>query len=242
MSIVKSYSVVSTADLAAARAWYAKLFGREPDRTPMSEVHEWYFGDGGVQLVQDENRGGRSMLTLIVDDIDEARRSLAKQGLALGPATDGDFATLAQIKDHEGNVITFAKPGPKAEEQPMSDATNVEIAKAIFRAYVEKDREALGQLLADDFRFSSPLDNGLDRERYLEICWPNSKATDSFDLKHVIGAGERVFVTYEAVAHGKRFRNTEAMTIRNGRISGVEVYFGWNVPHEVAAGEHRDPR
>lgn len=112
MSIVKAYSVVSTADLATARVWYAKLFGREPDRTPMSEVHEWYFGDGGVQLVQDRNRGGHSMLTLIVDDIDESRRSLAQRGLALGPESGSDYATIAQIKDEEGNVITFAEPGP----------------------------------------------------------------------------------------------------------------------------------
>jgi glyoxylase I family protein len=112
MAIVKAYSVVSTGDLATARVWYTKLFGREPDRTPMSEVHEWYFGDGGVQLVRDQNRRGCSMLTLIVDDIDEARRSLARHGLGLGPQSGGDFATIAQIKDDEGNLITFAEPGP----------------------------------------------------------------------------------------------------------------------------------
>jgi ketosteroid isomerase-like protein/predicted enzyme related to lactoylglutathione lyase len=256
MSIVKAYSVVSTADLATARRWYTKLFGREPDRTPMSEVHEWYFGAGGVQLVQDGKRGGRSMLTLIVDDIDETRRSLAKQGLTLGAASGGDFATIAQIKDHEGNVITFSQPGPAADDmnsgmrsarsrqdQGTSLSSNVETTKSIFTAYVQKDRAAVEHLLTDDFRFTSPLDNALDRDTYLELCWPNSRTTASFDFEHVVEDGERVFVTYEATnSDGKRFRNTEILTIRQGRIARVEVYFGWNLPHEVPTGQHRDPR
>jgi ketosteroid isomerase-like protein len=38
---------------------------------------------------------------------------------------------------------------------------------------------------------------------------------------------------YEAeTASGKRFRNTEVMRIRNGRICEVQVFVGWNVPHE----------
>jgi hypothetical protein len=52
----------------------------------------------------------------------------------------------------------------------------------------------------------------------------------------------RRLLTYEAdTTGGKRFRNTEVLTIRDGRISAVEVYFGWNVPHDVPAGDHRDP-
>lgn len=38
----------------------------------MGEVYEWYFGDGGVQLVDDAKRAGNSMLTVIVSDL-EAR-------------------------------------------------------------------------------------------------------------------------------------------------------------------------
>jgi hypothetical protein len=36
-----------------------------------------------------------------------------------------------------------------------------------FRAYVDKDRAALGSILADDFHFTSPLDNRIDRKTYL---------------------------------------------------------------------------
>ena len=34
--------------------------------------------------------------------------------------------------------------------------------------------------------------------------------------------------------------NTEILKVRDGKIVEVEVYFGWSVPHEVPAGEHRD--
>ncbi len=44
-------------------------------------------------------------------------------------------------------------------------------------------------------------------------------------------------MTYEGQgAGGKRFRNTEILTIRDGQICDVEVYFGWSIPHEAAPG------
>jgi ketosteroid isomerase-like protein len=127
-----------------------------------------------------------------------------------------------------------------AAEHPM--ASKLETAKAIFEAYVAKDRKTAEALLTDDFRFTSPLDNALDRRTYFEICWPNSQSTEGFDFKHIAEDGDRVFVTYEATGSGgRRFRNTEMLTIRGNQVAAVEVYFGWNVPHDVPAGTHRDP-
>lgn len=116
MSITKTYAVICTKDLERAKGWYSKLFGRQPDLTPMAEVHEWYFGNGGIQLLDDAERSGQSRLTLIIDDMDEIRRGLGERGLRLGEASGGDFATVAQITDLDGNVVTFAEPGPKAKE------------------------------------------------------------------------------------------------------------------------------
>ncbi len=116
------------------------------------------------------------------------------------------------------------------------------IARAIYDAYVRKDRAAIEALIADDFRFTSPLDNGLNRESYFAICWPNSQNTEGFEFVHMVENGEQVFVTYEGKSKQARFRNTEILTVRNGQIAEVEVYFGWNAPHEVPVGEHRDPK
>jgi predicted enzyme related to lactoylglutathione lyase len=116
MSITKAYAVVCTKDLGRAKDWYSNLFGRQPDLTPMAEVHEWYFGEGGIQLLDDAEQSGRSKLTLIVDDMDAIRRELEERGLRLGEASSGDFATVAQITDPDGNIVTFAEPGPSATE------------------------------------------------------------------------------------------------------------------------------
>ena len=116
-------------------------------------------------------------------------------------------------------------------------ARNVAIARAAYEAYVTKDRAAIEKVIAEDFHFTSPLDNRLDRETYFRRCWPNRKVIDRFDFIHLVTDGDRVFVTYEGRnTDGRRFRNTEILTIRDQRIVDVEVYFGWSVPHRAPQG------
>ena len=94
------------------------------------------------------------------------------------------------------------------------------------------------RVLADDFHFSSPLDNRLDRKTYFERCWPNSARLRDFEFVNLASFdGRKVFVTYIATnLDGKRFRNTEVMTLRGDEIVEVEVYFGWSIPHEAKPG------
>ena len=112
----------------------------------------------------------------------------------------------------------------------------ISIAKASYEAYVRKDRAAIEALIAPDFHFTSPLDNRLDRATYFARCWPNSEGIKGFDFVHVVADGSRVFVTYEGRESGRRFRNTEVVTVRGQQLVEVEVYFGWSIPHEAAPG------
>ena len=96
-------------------------------------------------------------------------------------------------------------------------------ARACYDANVTKDRAAIEALIAEDFRFTSPLDNGLDRKAYFAICLPNSVATERFEIIHMVEHGEKVFVTYEGQSKQAHFRNTEVLTVRDGQI--VEVKF-----------------
>ena len=115
------------------------------------------------------------------------------------------------------------------------------IFRESFRAYVEKDRSAIESILADDFRFTSPIDNALDRASYLAICWPNSQSIVGFDERFAVEGGEQACIAYEArTTDGKRFRNCEVATVRGGKLTAVEVYFGWNVPHNVPEARHAD--
>lgn len=126
-----------------------------------------------------------------------------------------------------------------AKEKLASTNDNVAIARAAYEAYVSKDREAIEKLIAQDFHFTSPLDNRIDRATYFKICWPNSERIKAFDFINLVPDGDRVFVTYEG--HGvssDRFRNTEIITVRDGQLVEVEVYFGWSIPHKAKPGAH----
>ncbi len=122
----------------------------------------------------------------------------------------------------------------------MSNAQDdiAETVRACFQSYVDKDRAAIESLIGDDFHFTSPLDNRIDRKTYFERCWLNSETTAALDVEFVVVSGDKAFVTYEGRTNdGKRFRNTELFTVRNGKINEVEVYFGWSIPHEAPVGK-----
>ncbi|HAG90442.1 MAG TPA: ketosteroid isomerase [Bdellovibrionales bacterium] len=116
--------------------------------------------------------------------------------------------------------------------------TNKEIVQRMYQAYIEGNREAIEPLIASNFKFTSPLDNAIDRTTYFQRCWPNSQWIKDFRFVHLVENGDQVFVTYEGVTNeGEGFRNTEIITLKDHRAIEVEVYFGWNVPHKAKPGE-----
>jgi ketosteroid isomerase-like protein len=113
----------------------------------------------------------------------------------------------------------------------------VSVARAAYDAYVKKDRAAMEALTAPDYRFTSPLDNALDRATYFERCWPNSAQLAAFDLVLAIADHDRAFIVYEGTTKsGKHFRNSEIHTVRDGKLAATEVYFGWDLPHKAKQG------
>ena len=117
----------------------------------------------------------------------------------------------------------------------------IAVARASYDAYVRKDRTAIEALIADDFHFTSPVDNRHDRSAYFARCWPNSQRITAFDYIHLVAHGEQVFVTYEGSnIDGGRFRNTEVLTVRGQQIVEAEVYFGWSIPHKAPVGGFTD--
>jgi ketosteroid isomerase-like protein len=115
---------------------------------------------------------------------------------------------------------------------------NADVVRACFKPYVDKDRAMIESLIGEDFHFTSPLDNRIDRKTYCERCWPNSKNMAAVDFTRVVVNGDTVFVTYETrMNDGKRFRNTEIFSVHGGKVTDVEVYFGWSMPHAAPVGE-----
>ena len=111
MNLQKSYTALLTADLAAAESWYAKLLGRGPDYRPMDTLVQWeLFDHGGVMLSTSEEIAGRGAMFLYVDDVAAERRRLQGLGIVLGDEMQGDYSTLAQVRDPDGNLLTLATP------------------------------------------------------------------------------------------------------------------------------------
>ncbi|MFC3571235.1 VOC family protein [Paracoccus simplex] len=114
MALHRIYTFLLTADLVAAEAWYAKLFGRGPSNRPMDSLVQWeLFDQAGVGLSTDAEIASRGALFLIVDDVAAERRRLHSLGIVLGDDIEGDYSTLAQVRDPDGNLITLAtRPSP----------------------------------------------------------------------------------------------------------------------------------
>ena len=111
MNLQKIYTVLLTADLAAAEGWYTKLLARGPDYRPMDTLVQWeLFGQGGVALSADDEIAGSGAMFLVVDDVAAERRRLQGVGIVLGDDIEGDYSTLAQVRDPDGNLLTLATP------------------------------------------------------------------------------------------------------------------------------------
>jgi ketosteroid isomerase-like protein len=110
--------------------------------------------------------------------------------------------------------------------------TNVEIVSAAFEAYRTQDRAAAEPLYADDFTFTSPQDDHIDRAAFFERCFPTAWRFSEQRITHVVNADEDlVFVYYEYdLVDGPTHRNMEAITVRGGQIREVQVFFGGAVP------------
>ena len=92
------------------------------------------------------------------------------------------------------------------------------------------------ELVADEFRFTSPLDNAINRATFFKRCWPSGADITQHDLERVVADGGTVFVTYNLTMKGDAFRNTEVLKIDGGKVRAAEVYFGWDLPHKAEPG------
>jgi ketosteroid isomerase-like protein len=109
----------------------------------------------------------------------------------------------------------------------MASTNKTELIRNLFAAYMKNDRQAVEAVFTDDFCFTSPYDDELDKATYFERCWRVSDWIERQDLERIMVEGEAAFVTYRCVAkNGKSFRNTEAYAFAGDRIRRIDVYFG----------------
>jgi len=111
----------------------------------------------------------------------------------------------------------------------MSDKANLirDLVRGVFAAYRANDRQSVEDSLTEDFRFTSPFDDGIDKATYFAKCWRDTGCIERQDLERIFVDGDAAFVTYQCVAKdGKRFRNTEFFVFAGDRVRSIDVYFG----------------
>jgi ketosteroid isomerase-like protein len=109
--------------------------------------------------------------------------------------------------------------------------SNTDIVRACFDAYLAQDRDTAERLIAQDFSFTSPQDDHIDKVAFLERCFPTANRLNSQEILELVSAGEDgVFILYEyELKTGERHRNAEFITVRNGLLVETQVFFGGRV-------------
>jgi ketosteroid isomerase-like protein len=109
--------------------------------------------------------------------------------------------------------------------------SNTDTVRASTDAYHQQDIETATRLLADDFTFTSPQDDRIDKATYLERCFPTADRFVSSEILALVPVGDDgVLLLYEyELKTGERYRNTEYSTVRDGRLVETQVFFGGRV-------------
>jgi predicted enzyme related to lactoylglutathione lyase len=109
MSIDQVLAVVPVSDLDTARPWYELLVGRSEDNHPMETLVEWRITETAwIQVFEDPERAGSTLLNFAVDDLDKHVAELTARSLtpdSIQSANKG--VRLSSVVDPDGNRITF---------------------------------------------------------------------------------------------------------------------------------------
>ena len=104
-----------------------------------------------------------------------------------------------------------------------------QMLRDLYAAYIDQRKDIVGTMLTEDFTFSSPRDDHINRATYFERCWPNEPLLKAFDIEFLSVEGDQGVVRYRAeTTDGKAFRNMESFRFAGDKIASVDVYFGRN--------------
>ncbi len=107
------FAGIRVSDFTAARAWYERLLGREPSFIPHSTEAVWELAEHrSLYIVEDADRAGSAILTILVEDLDAHVAELASRGLDPDEReTYSSGARKAIYRDLDGNEIGFGAAG-----------------------------------------------------------------------------------------------------------------------------------
>lgn len=99
--------------------------------------------------------------------------------------------------------------------------------RGLFAAYLANRKDEVSDMLTEDFTFSSPNDDHINKATYFERCWPQPPAFSAIHIERISLEDNEALVRYRADKRdGGSFRNVEVIRFHGDRIASVEVYFG----------------
>lgn len=159
---------------------------------------------------------------------------LARMAVSKNPAGQrgddnvADFAKETEFEDEMDFESTdFDDSGEHTEiDRHGTDDVKATVV-ALYDAFKRGDRPTFEALITDDFRFTSPYDDAIDRAEFFERCWPNHAQQKNLELLRIGRDGAGAFVTYKVdFRDGHSCENTEWLALRDGKVARVDVYFG----------------
>lgn len=111
MTVTSILAGLAVRDVDSSLEFYTRLLGRPNDARPMKVLAEWTDAAGTIQIVQDTERAGRSIITLNVDDLRTHVVTMRRDGLDPSDIDDttSDKVLIATITDPDGNQITLVE-------------------------------------------------------------------------------------------------------------------------------------
>jgi hypothetical protein len=111
VAIQEVFTGVAVADLQSALAWYKCLTGRQPDMIPNDNEAVWQLsGKAWLYVTEDAQRAGKTLITLIVDDLDSHVAEFNDRGISFEfVEKDSKIYRRVAVTDPEGNTFQFTE-------------------------------------------------------------------------------------------------------------------------------------
>lgn len=104
------------------------------------------------------------------------------------------------------------------------------IIKKFFTAFQNKEKATVESMLHEELTFISPDNGTFTKAEYMEKCFPFSEDGPVFKFEKIFEKDNEAFVLYEiTLKDGKKFKNTEFIKFKDGKLKDIEVYFGNNI-------------
>lgn len=99
---------ITVGDIAKAREWYTRVFGKRPDLEPFPGNVEFKIGGAWVQLAAGPEGHRGSTVMLGVDDLDMERERLAERGIAAAETQSlPGVIKWFDVADSDGNQMRW---------------------------------------------------------------------------------------------------------------------------------------